>query len=234
MSYKKISKDDHSGIIKMYQSGMTYQEIADNYGVTRQYIQIIASNLGITRTDGGKNKKSNQKKAAANLERDKEYISQYGCGYDEYKHICRLSINHPAQAFTTQKFNALSRGIEWKFKFSDWWNLWEESGHWENRGRERGQYVMARLGDTGAYEVDNVEIITCTQNIRDVRYRESAARAKKGGDHLEQIRMAMNDRNLAEMGRIMKITRSYLQLVRAGKTVPTDEMTKRLSDYLTK
>jgi hypothetical protein len=51
--------------------------------------------------------------------------------------------------------------------------------------------------------------------------------------NIEQIRMAMNDRNLAEMGRIMKITRSYLQLVRAGKTVPTDEMTKRLSDYLT-
>jgi|ERR1043166_937293 hypothetical protein len=36
-----------------------------------------------------------------------------------------------------------------------------------NRGTKVGQYVMARYGDQGAYEVGNVKIILSTENSRE-------------------------------------------------------------------
>ena len=49
---------------------------------------------------------------------------------------------------------------------------------------------------------------------------------------LEQIREALRDRNLAFVGRELKVTRSYLQAIRAGKVRPSNETQKRISDYL--
>jgi transcriptional regulator with XRE-family HTH domain len=49
---------------------------------------------------------------------------------------------------------------------------------------------------------------------------------------LEEIRAALSDRNLAEIGRRLKVTRAYLSAVRKGKAIPSREMQARLSDYL--
>jgi hypothetical protein len=67
-------------------------------------------------------------------------------------------------AYREQKHGARGRGIEWKFTFLEWKKIWEESGHWHERGRKHGQYVMARYDDIGPYESDNVEIVLATQN----------------------------------------------------------------------
>ena len=65
---------------------------------------------------------------------------------------------------------AKTRGIEFLFSFDEWIEWWEQnlgSDWFERRGRRRNQYVMARKGDEGPYQLDNVECILSGQNIRD-------------------------------------------------------------------
>jgi hypothetical protein len=60
---------------------------------------------------------------------------------------------------------ARQRGIEWRLTFEEWCEVWRESGRWEQRGRHRGQYVMARFGDVGPYERGNIKICPVGENV---------------------------------------------------------------------
>lgn len=71
----------------------------------------------------------------------------------------------PKGKYQCQKRRAKKRNIPWEFTFESWWNLWQESGHWEER-KFMG-YVMARIGDTGSYSPTNVYITTHSQNMKD-------------------------------------------------------------------
>jgi len=57
--------------------------------------------------------------------------------------------------------------IEFRLTFAQWWKIWQKSGKWELRGREKGCYVMSRKNDMGHYEPGNVVIILATQNVSD-------------------------------------------------------------------
>ena len=70
-----------------------------------------------------------------------------------------------------QQVNARVRGIPFLMTFDQWWSIWERSGHWHKRGRKRGQYVMARYGDRGGYEVGNVRIVTVRENHAERQFR---------------------------------------------------------------
>ena len=72
----------------------------------------------------------------------------------------------PRRVFTMQKLNAKRRGIPFRLTFISWWEIWSDSGHFSARGRGKGQYVMARFKDRGAYEVGNVEIVRFEDNIK--------------------------------------------------------------------
>jgi len=72
----------------------------------------------------------------------------------------------PKGVFGVQRANAKRRGIEWKLTFEEWWEIWEKSGKWEQRGRHAEQYCMGRRWDTGAYEKGNVAIVTSSWNSR--------------------------------------------------------------------
>lgn len=69
--------------------------------------------------------------------------------------------------FTDQRSVRTNDGFEWRLTYNEWCDIWEASGKWNLRGKHRGQYVMARIGDVGPYAVGNVEIITHSQNIKD-------------------------------------------------------------------
>jgi hypothetical protein len=70
----------------------------------------------------------------------------------------------PSNRYLDQKRKAKKRGIVWNFNFKDWWDIWNDSGKWNVRGRGKG-YCMARFGDVGAYEKNNVHIITIGDNF---------------------------------------------------------------------
>lgn len=68
------------------------------------------------------------------------------------------------KAYTRQKSNAKQRNIPWKFTFDEWRCKWEESGKWEQRGRQKHQYVMCRYNDEGPYSYFNTKIDTAKNN----------------------------------------------------------------------
>src|SRR6516225_6521047 len=69
------------------------------------------------------------------------------------------------RAYEQQRFKALQRDIPWLFSFEEWCAIWLESGKWEQRGRHKGQYVMARHGDVGPYHRDNIRICLVGENV---------------------------------------------------------------------
>jgi hypothetical protein len=80
-----------------------------------------------------------------------------------------VSAPNLQRRYLAQRISAKDRGIEWRFSFEEWLKVWTDSGHLAERGRGRGRYVMARLGDVGPYSAGNVEIIPYEKNCRDCR-----------------------------------------------------------------
>ncbi len=72
----------------------------------------------------------------------------------------------PKRRYIEQKQSARRRNVDFSINFEDWWEIWEQSGHWDNRGRGKGKYVMSRYNDTGPYEKHNVFIQLCEDNAR--------------------------------------------------------------------
>jgi len=62
------------------------------------------------------------------------------------------------ERFFEQRQAAKQRGIEWALDFWQWLEIWQSSGHLEERGRRKGCFQMCREGDTGAYCSSNVRI----------------------------------------------------------------------------
>jgi len=62
-------------------------------------------------------------------------------------------------SFSLHKSNAKSRGIDFLLTFEEWYKIWGDSGHINDRGTKLGQYCMARKGDKGPYAVGNVGIV---------------------------------------------------------------------------
>lgn len=158
----------------MYRAGKTLEEIGQVYSITRERVrQIITKVHGITAEHGGQALKSRVGRAQRRAEKEAACLLKNGCTLAQLKDLRRIGreavkagaapCKSPIQAFVTQKNSAKTRGIDWNIKLWDWWTIWQESGHWEERGRGHG-YVMCRFADKGAYEVGNVYIATATHN----------------------------------------------------------------------
>jgi len=93
-----------------------------------------------------------------------------------------------------QKNQAQWREEGWCIDFETWARMWNESGQWENRGRERGTYCMSRIDWSLPWTADNVAIITREQHAQlqgDARaagwcsVAQKRARARRGQQELE-------------------------------------------------
>jgi hypothetical protein len=82
-------------------------------------------------------------------------------------------IQQPIHKYHSHRRGAERRGIDFLFTFEEWWEMWQNSGKWEQRGNFKGQYCMARKGDVGPYSIDNVDIILSSQNSSDGRKGKS-------------------------------------------------------------
>jgi hypothetical protein len=78
----------------------------------------------------------------------------------------------PMGKFVRQKSNAKARGIDWELTFDQWWEIWEKSGKWEQRGTQAKDYCMARKFDWGPYAVGNVVITTVRKNSQEGFYHK--------------------------------------------------------------
>jgi hypothetical protein len=107
--------------------------------------------------------------------------------------------------FLWHRHGAADRGIKFLLTYEEWLQIWQDSGHYHERGCHRGQYVMARYNDRGPYAVGNVRIVTCTVNHKEGNKRnpkseeckQKISRANKG----KQARLGMmhSDETKAKM-----------------------------------
>jgi hypothetical protein len=83
--------------------------------------------------------------------------------------MTKKDITGPHDRYKQQRWRALARGVAWELTFDQWMSIWDASGHFHERGKKAGQYVMARNGDVGPYSVSNVRICLFTENIAEAR-----------------------------------------------------------------
>jgi hypothetical protein len=95
--------------------------------------------------------------------------------------------------FDKQKANSKFRGIEFALTFEQWWDIWQQSGKWDQRGCKKGQYVMSRVGDVGPYAVGNVFIQQHKQNSIDANFgRKHRPRTQEWREKQRQVRLGKN------------------------------------------
>jgi len=69
--------------------------------------------------------------------------------------------------YQKHKSTAKVRGIDFNLTFDEWLNIWQNSGHYQDRGRGKGKYVMSRIDDKGGYTLGNVFIQLNKDNVID-------------------------------------------------------------------
>ncbi|MGY6156632.1 hypothetical protein [Paraburkholderia graminis] len=65
---------------------------------------------------------------------------------------------------TGRRTDANGNPIEWKLTFEQWWEWWQATGHYAERGKGGSKYCMARLNDIGPYEIGNIYCVTNAEN----------------------------------------------------------------------
>jgi hypothetical protein len=135
-------------------------------------------------------------------------------------------VSFARNKYSAHKSSAKQRGIPFLLTFEQWWQIWQESGHWEKRGHP---YMMTRLRDEGPYAVENVRIATGAQNAEDRQrvwylkgYQASSADPPPVETRTEYMRH--------KLGRIQ---RQMLQILRScSVAVDTAALARRV--YLTR
>lgn len=166
----------------LYKSGQTLEQIGAEFGVTRERVrQIITKHHGLTAKHGGATKLAKDRRKQTYAARDARSMKKWGCPWSQY--VLLRDAGKPVRAYHSQKGNAGSRGIAWELTLWQWWTIWQESGHWNERGRGRG-YAMCRKEDIGPYSVENVYIATGVENIQ--HYWEHSDRPRRVKGELSQ------------------------------------------------
>lgn len=144
----------------MYKSGQTLQEIGRHYGITRERVrQLITKYHGLRGGDGGATLTSTLARAARLNKREARYQRRYGCSREQYRAIQRTG---GTRAYTELQRNTTRDGIKLELTLWQWWNLWQGSGHWSERGRGHG-YWLFRLRSDAPLSLDNYCIAPGTE-----------------------------------------------------------------------
>lgn len=75
-----------------------------------------------------------------------------------------------------RKIDVDGNPVELRLSYEEFRDIWLSSGHWEERGKGRGKYVLSRTDDRGHYELGNVFVQLHTANARDGVRNNMAAR----------------------------------------------------------
>jgi len=210
-----VDRDRVEAMAAMYRGGKTLEEIGAVYKVTRERVrQIISKYAGVDAAQGGQSIKASKKANARAARKDAESYEKYGCSYQQYRELVDMGKEimetgagrerTPTGAWARQKHTAGTRGVEWKLKLWDWWQIWQESGKWEQRGRGKGMYVMCRFGDKGAYEVGSVYIAKFEHNVSfqpNNPYRKGHPDHDKVMDKVREKRASRRKSSRAKVGK---------------------------------
>ena len=114
---------------------------------------------------------------------------------------------HQQKAQAKNRKDKNGNPILWKLTFEEWFKIWQDSGHWEQRGCGLGKYCMSRLNDVGNYEVGNVVIKSHSANVIEGQLgRKFPQKGRKGprGPLSEQTKHAIRLGKLAYSQRLLE------------------------------
>ena len=80
------------------------------------------------------------------------------------------------QKYDQHKYRAERRGIPFELTFKQWLEVWQDSGHLNERGSGQGRWVMARFFGSGSFKIGNVRIIRAEDNNSHLISAEARAR----------------------------------------------------------
>lgn len=162
-------------------------KIGLEFGITRQGVQLILQNYGLTAKDGGAHKraaKKTQEKIQKQRIKRNEYCEEnWGCTLEQYEELRSMNKDFnktPIARFIQHRSNALRDNIAWELSLWEWWQTWQNSGKYELRGRGPKSYCMSRKNYSLPFRKDNVIIKEITDNIYAViEKRKAMARIPK-------------------------------------------------------
>lgn len=176
-------------IVALVNGGDTFTEVAKRFGMTRQHVSEIYHTFGTRKSPPTKPRTGIQ---AAKL----------GLPLSDWREFSKVGA---IRAYNEQRRNAEMRGVGWEMTIYEWWGVWEKSGKWSQRGRAKGQYVMARAGDEGPYKLGNVRIATTGENMREAADVRRERCKKDTSDDVEDLhtfimsgRLALFERDLSQ------------------------------------
>lgn len=176
--------DRNTEIALKWKSGLTLEEVAADYGITRERVRQIVRKLGLPPDVGGQSVKnllscSIRKERRRRRDEDSEAkcLERWGMSRESLNEISpyqRSHPNHPTRIFTSFRNNVRRTGIRFELTFPQWWRLWQESGRWDERGRGFG-YWMARWDSDQPWRLDNIRIVSGSERARDSYIQRPAA-----------------------------------------------------------
>ena len=83
------------------------------------------------------------------------------------------------KATTKNRVDAAGNQILFKLTFLEWSTWWDATGQIGNRGRKKGQFVMARFDDLGHYEIGNIFCSTQRANVQFASTRPMSEETKQ-------------------------------------------------------
>lgn len=84
--------------------------------------------------------------------------------------------------FAEKKSNAKTRGIEWKLTLEQYREVVMQQEYMDNKGRTRHCLHLDRKDATKGYEVGNLQIITCAENVA-----KGNKERRKGYVHIPEV-----------------------------------------------
>lgn len=163
-----VPHSSYPDICRRYtEDGQTLQEIGDHYKVSRERIRQILKLHGITSRDSARLHKLTEAKRASNEAKLDRFMRGAGCTRREYLAIVAIDPRAP-RAFREFLHNSRGRKLSCDMTITQWWQLWQESGHWAQRGRGEG-FGVCRLDPNGPMTLSNVHISRGSDQMRRLR-----------------------------------------------------------------
>lgn len=176
----------------LYRDGMTLAEVGAKYNVTRERVRQLLKTVGVSGSDGGAHIKFVRRDTAHRADRERRCLEKNGMAVYEYNLTRKVQapIGQDARVVFSRQRNAMrgNQGFEWTLTFAEWWDVWQKSGKWDERGLTG--YWLVRKNNQGAYTAGNVEVVRGKDFVSFVRQTEKAsgrgigkARTKQNSDN---------------------------------------------------
>lgn len=121
--------------------------------------------------------------------------------------------------YRAHKDNAKKRNVPFLLSFEQWMDIWQKSGHYNERGNRKGQYCMSRYNDVGPYEINNVFIQLHSDNIN---------QAWTGKKHSIVTRKKISENHVGMLGKQQSDeTKNKIGLAHKGKIVSDETREKQ-------